>query len=114
MPQPAAGQRDLALVQFTSLAKYLIGLRAERLLGRDEGECRLSKGGVVSFGPYRYAIAPRPARGVMGDYGRGGRPAPSFEASKSIRSSATRSAAMSLSSNRSYVAPRTRGGFSGG
>jgi len=41
------------------------------------------------------------------------RPAPSFEANKSIRSSATRSAAMSLSSNRSYVTPRIRGGFSG-
>ena len=38
---------------------------------------------------------------------------PSRFTNLSIRSSATRSAAMSLSSNRSYVAPRIRGGFSG-
>ena len=75
-----ADQPVVLVEQALGVAKYLIGLRAERLLGRDEGECRLSKDGVVSFGPYRYAIAPRPARGVMGDYGRGGRPAPSFEA----------------------------------
>jgi hypothetical protein len=48
-----------------------------------------------------------------GRHGRGARPAPSFKARKSIRSSATRSAA-TLPSSRSYVAHRIRGGFSGG
>ena len=38
---------------------------------------------------------------------------PSRSTNLSIRSSAMRFAAMSLSSNRSYVAPRIRGGFSG-
>jgi hypothetical protein len=39
---------------------------------------------------------------------------PSLKACKTSRSSAMRSAALSLLTNRSYVAHRIRGGFSGG